>query len=155
VLLNATTIEPTKCLGSEAEGKAWLYAAAQVYAQRVGISLSSGGGSGSFTGSSSGGAIMNSGQRFKLGWTTSGTSTVTLMLEVFSPFSMWFKLVIFDSSWNWVRQDAMLMFYDILFGHLTTVDCKITACCVTIMDRADPYLTKFMEVGQSVRSHQG
>lgn len=32
VLLNATTIEPTKCLSSEAEGKAWLYAAAQVYA---------------------------------------------------------------------------------------------------------------------------
>jgi fatty acid synthase subunit alpha, fungi type len=61
VLLNATTIEPAKRLGSKAEGKAWLYAAAaQVYAQRVGISLSSGAGSGGFAGSSSGGAIMNS-----------------------------------------------------------------------------------------------
>lgn len=60
VLLNATTIEPAKRLGSEAEGKARLYAAAQVYAQRVGISLSSGGGSGGFAGSSSRGAVMNS-----------------------------------------------------------------------------------------------
>jgi len=59
VLLVATTMEPTKRLGSEAEGKAWLDAAAQVYAQRVGISLSTGGGSGS-SGGSSGGAIMNS-----------------------------------------------------------------------------------------------
>jgi fatty acid synthase subunit alpha len=59
VLLIATTMEPAKCLGSEAEGKAWLDAAAQVYAQRVGISLSSGGG-GSSAGGSSGGAVMNS-----------------------------------------------------------------------------------------------
>jgi 3-oxoacyl-ACP reductase-like protein len=58
VLLIATTMEPAKRLGSEAEGKAWLDAAAQVYAQQVGISLSSGG-SGS-TGGSSGGAVMNS-----------------------------------------------------------------------------------------------
>ena len=28
----------------------------------------------------------------------------------------------FDSSWNWVRQDALLMYYDIIFGQLTTVD---------------------------------
>jgi hypothetical protein len=67
---------------------------------------------------------------------------------------MWFKLVIFDSSWNWVHQDAMLMFYDILFSHLTTIDCEITARCVTIMDCANFYLTKFMEFGQPVRSRQ-
>jgi len=35
----------------------------------------------------------------------------------------------FDSSWNWVRQDALLMWYDIIFDHLTTVDCEITARC--------------------------
>ena len=52
-------MEPTKRLGSEAEGKAWLDAAAQVYAQCVGISLSSGGGDSS-AGGSSGGAVMNS-----------------------------------------------------------------------------------------------
>ena len=39
VLLIATTMEAVKRLGSEAEGKAWLDAAAQVYAQCVGISL--------------------------------------------------------------------------------------------------------------------
>jgi fatty acid synthase subunit alpha len=33
----------------------------------------------------------------------------------------------FDSSWNWVRQDALLMYYDIIFGRLTTVDREITA----------------------------
>ncbi|KAI5885432.1 uncharacterized protein SCHCODRAFT_01176814 [Schizophyllum commune H4-8] len=26
----------------------------------------------------------------------------------------------FNSSWNWARQDALLMFYDIIFGRLTT-----------------------------------
>ena len=28
----------------------------------------------------------------------------------------------FDSCWNWVRQDALIMFFDIIFGRLTTVD---------------------------------
>jgi fatty acid synthase subunit alpha len=51
----------------------------------------------------------------------------------------------FDSSWNWVRQDAILMFYDILFGRLTTVDREITARCIAIMNRADPDLIKYME----------
>jgi fatty acid synthase subunit alpha len=37
------------------------------------------------------------------------------------------------------------MFYDILFGRLTTVDCEITAHCIAIMNRADPNLIKFME----------
>jgi fatty acid synthase subunit alpha, fungi type len=35
----------------------------------------------------------------------------------------------FDSSWNWVLQDALLMYYDIIFGRLTTVDREITARC--------------------------
>jgi len=59
VLLVATTMEDVKRLGSEAEGKAWLDAAAQVYTQCVGISLSTGSGGGS-SGGSSGGAVMNS-----------------------------------------------------------------------------------------------
>jgi fatty acid synthase subunit alpha, fungi type len=40
MLLIATTMEPAKRLGSEAKSKAWLDAAASVYAQRVGITLS-------------------------------------------------------------------------------------------------------------------
>ncbi|KAK7464197.1 fatty acid synthase alpha subunit Lsd1 [Stygiomarasmius scandens] len=31
------------------------------------------------------------------------------------------------SSWNWVRQDVLLMFYDIIFSRLTIVDCDITS----------------------------
>jgi Fatty acid synthase type I helical domain len=37
------------------------------------------------------------------------------------------------------------MFYDILSSRLTTVDCEITACCIAIMNRADPHLINFME----------
>ncbi|KZP00458.1 fatty acid synthase [Calocera viscosa TUFC12733] len=51
----------------------------------------------------------------------------------------------FDSSWNWVRQDALLMFYDIIFGRLTTVDREITARCIAIMNRADPALLRYMQ----------
>ncbi|KZT67951.1 hypothetical protein DAEQUDRAFT_367722 [Daedalea quercina L-15889] len=51
----------------------------------------------------------------------------------------------FDSSWNWVRQDALLMFYDIIFGRLTTVDREITARCIQIMNRADPELVTYMQ----------
>ena len=49
----------------------------------------------------------------------------------------------FDSSWNWVRQDALLMFYDIIFGRLTTVDREITARCIQIMNRADPAMLRY------------
>ncbi|KAH8100945.1 fatty acid synthase [Cristinia sonorae] len=51
----------------------------------------------------------------------------------------------FDSSWNWVRQDALLMWYDIIFGRLTTVDREITARCIAIMNRADPALVDYMQ----------
>ena len=37
------------------------------------------------------------------------------------------------------------MFYDILSGHLTTVNCEITACCIAIMNHADPDLIEFIE----------
>ncbi|KAA1467738.1 fatty acid synthase [Dentipellis sp. KUC8613] len=51
----------------------------------------------------------------------------------------------FDSSWNWVRQDALLMWYDIIFGRLTTVDREITARCIAIMNRADPEMITYMQ----------
>eukprot|EP01117_Protostelium_nocturnum_P000846 TRINITY_DN1109_c0_g1_i4.p1 TRINITY_DN1109_c0_g1~~TRINITY_DN1109_c0_g1_i4.p1 ORF type:complete len:3931 (+),score=1672.78 TRINITY_DN1109_c0_g1_i4:607-12399(+) len=41
----------------------------------------------------------------------------------------------FDSWWNWVRQDMMLMWYDIIFKKLTTVDREITNRCINIMNR--------------------
>ena len=51
----------------------------------------------------------------------------------------------FDSSWNWVRQDALLMYYDIIFGRLTTVDREITARCISLLNRADPDMLQFMQ----------
>jgi fatty acid synthase subunit alpha, fungi type len=51
----------------------------------------------------------------------------------------------FDSSWNWARQDALLMWYDIIHGQLTTVDREITARCIDILNRADPDLYQFMQ----------
>lgn len=186
VLLVATTMEPAKRLGSEAEGKAWLDAAAQVYAQRVGISLSAGGGGGS-AGGSSGGAVMNSEEFLKfqaeqhefahqqinlysrylkrdprqgeISFDKEKATSVQLQarldnisrehgdtyIDGIQPIFDALKARHFDSSWNWVRQDALLMFYDILFGRLTTVDREITARCIAIMNRADPDLIKFME----------
>ena len=53
----------------------------------------------------------------------------------------------FDSSWKWVRQDALLMFYDcnFIFGGLTTVDREITVRRVAIMNCADPELVTYMQ----------
>jgi fatty acid synthase subunit beta len=50
----------------------------------------------------------------------------------------------FDSSWNWVRQDVLLVYYDIIFGRITAVDRKITACCIALLNRADPELLTYM-----------
>lgn len=46
----------------------------------------------------------------------------------------------FDSSWNWARQDALIMWYDIIFGRLTAVDRDITGKSIAIMNRADKSL---------------
>ena len=51
----------------------------------------------------------------------------------------------FDSSWNWVRQDALLMWFDIIFGRLTTVDREITARCISLLNRADPAMLQYMQ----------
>ena len=37
------------------------------------------------------------------------------------------------------------LFYDIIFGRLTTVDREITARCIQIMNRADPELLSYMQ----------
>jgi len=51
----------------------------------------------------------------------------------------------FDSSWNWVRQDALVMYYDIIFGRLTTMDREITARCISLLNCADPDLLTYMQ----------
>ncbi|KAG1761974.1 hypothetical protein EDD22DRAFT_953541 [Suillus occidentalis] len=50
-----------------------------------------------------------------------------------------------DSSWNWVRQDTLLMYYDIIHGRLTTVDRELTARCIALLNRADPKLLTYMQ----------
>ena len=186
MLLIATTMEPAEHLGSEAEGKVWLDAAAQAYAQCVGISLSSGG-SGSSAGGSFGGAVMNSEEFLKFQTEqhefayqqinlyshylkrdprqgeilynkekanssqiqarldSIGCEHSNTYIEGIQPIFDALKACHFNSFWNWLHQDTILMFYDILFGRLTTVDREITACCIAIMNHADPDLIKFME----------
>lgn len=186
VLLHGATMEPPKRLGGEAEAKAWLDSVVAVYAQRSGISLSSGsaGGAG---GAASGGATINSEEFVKfqaeqeqfarqqievymrylkcdsrageLKYDVEKTNSAALQskldaisrehgdsyIDGIQPAFDILKARHFDSSWNWVRQDALLMFYDIIFGRLTTVDREITARCIAIMNRADPELVTYMQ----------
>ncbi|KAG0203436.1 3-oxoacyl-[acyl-carrier-protein] synthase [Mortierella sp. GBA30] len=50
----------------------------------------------------------------------------------------------YDSHWNWVRQDALSLLYDMIFGRLTVVDREIVAQCIHVMNRANPQLLEFM-----------
>ncbi|KAJ7227399.1 fatty acid synthase [Mycena pura] len=187
VLLLATSMEPAKRLGSEAEAKAWLDGVVSIYAQRSGISLTSAASGGGGGGGGGGGATINSEefikfqsdqQKFaaqhielymrylnrdsragetaldqeKANSLSLQTKLDNIMKEhgdvyvdgiqpMFDPL----KARHFDSSWNWVRQDALLMYYDIIFGRLTTVDRDITARCIALMNRADPEVLAYMQ----------
>ncbi|KAL7749388.1 fatty acid synthase alpha subunit Lsd1 [Sorochytrium milnesiophthora] len=59
---------------------------------------------------------------------------------VFSPK----KVRRFDSSWNWVRQEALSLFFDIIFGRLEEVDRKLIAKCLHVMNRSDENTMRFM-----------
>lgn len=186
VLLLAATMEPAKRLGSEAEAKTWLDGVVAAYAQRSGISLSSGAAAGG-GGGAAGGAVINSEEFVKfqaeqeqfarqqievymrylkrdsregeMKYDAEKANTATLQarldaitkehgdtyIDGIQPTFDALKARHFDSSWNWVRQDALLMFYDIIFGRLATVDREITARCIQIMNRADPELVTYMQ----------
>ncbi|KAF7856304.1 hypothetical protein EAF04_009832 [Stromatinia cepivora] len=60
---------------------------------------------------------------------------------VFTPL----KARVYDSSWNWARQDALTMYYDIIFGRLQAVDREIVSQCIRIMNRSNPTLIEFMQ----------
>lgn len=52
----------------------------------------------------------------------------------------------FSSFWNWSRQDAMLMYYDIVYGRLKSVDREISARCLSLFGRVDgPALLELMQ----------
>ncbi|KAL4801748.1 hypothetical protein BDV18DRAFT_164560 [Aspergillus unguis] len=55
------------------------------------------------------------------------------------------KARVYDSSWNWARQDALSMYYDIIFGRLKVVDREIVSRCIRIMNRSNPLLLEFMQ----------
>jgi fatty acid synthase subunit alpha len=55
------------------------------------------------------------------------------------------KARIYDSSWNWARQDALSMYYDIIFGRLKAVDREIVSQCIRIMNRSNPTLIQYMQ----------
>lgn len=59
----------------------------------------------------------------------------------FSPL----KARVYDSSWNWARQDALNMYFDIIFGRLKLVDREIVSQCIRIMNRSNPTLLEFMQ----------
>ncbi|KAF7185747.1 Fatty acid synthase subunit alpha [Pseudocercospora fuligena] len=75
-------------------------------------------------------------------WTTEhGDFYAAGIAPSFSPL----KARVYDSSWNWARQDALKMYYDIIFGRLTAVDREIVSRCILIMNRSNPKLLEFMQ----------
>lgn len=62
------------------------------------------------------------------------------IVSKFSPL----KVRVFDSSWNWARQDALSMYYDVIFGRLQLVDREIVSQCLRIMNRSSASLLNFM-----------
>ncbi|WKT46141.1 hypothetical protein QSH57_011015 [Fusarium oxysporum f. sp. vasinfectum] len=60
---------------------------------------------------------------------------------VFTPL----KARTYDSSWNWARQDALSMYFDIIFGRLQAVDREIVSQCIRLMNRSNPKLLDFMQ----------
>ena len=58
----------------------------------------------------------------------------------FSPL----KVRVYDSSWNWVRQDALNMYFDIIFGRLKLIDREVVSQSIRIMNRSNPTLVEFM-----------
>ncbi|KAI5983403.1 hypothetical protein EDD15DRAFT_2390897 [Pisolithus albus] len=180
VLLLGTTMEPAKRLASESEAKAWLDTIVSLYAQRSGITLTSGGAAGAAAGAG-GGAVINSEEFLKFqadqnkfvaqqvelymrylnrdsrageiaydkekatSAQLQARSTATHYIDGIQPAFDPLKARHFDSSWNWVRQDALLMYYDIIHGRLTTVDRELTARCIALLNRADPELLTYMQ----------
>ncbi|KAJ1548194.1 3-oxoacyl-[acyl-carrier-protein] synthase [Nowakowskiella sp. JEL0078] len=57
------------------------------------------------------------------------------------------KARVFDSHWNWARQDALQLYYDIIYGKITSVDRELMNHAVHLMNRSDSYesLIQFME----------
>ncbi|KAJ9060861.1 fatty acid synthase alpha subunit Lsd1 [Entomophthora muscae] len=55
------------------------------------------------------------------------------------------KCRVYDSFWNWSRQDLLTLYYDFVFGRLTAVDRDVMAQCIHLMNRSDKHLVEFMQ----------
>ncbi|KAF5093435.1 hypothetical protein D0Z03_002420 [Geotrichum reessii] len=52
----------------------------------------------------------------------------------------------YDSYWNWARQDAIKMFWDIIFGKLSSgSDRETISRCISLMNRANPTFIDFIQ----------
>ena len=47
------------------------------------------------------------------------------------------KSRVFDSFWNWARQDALQLYYDIVFGNIRSVDRQLRNQAIHLMNRCD------------------
>jgi fatty acid synthase subunit alpha len=80
-------------------------------------------------------------QQLDLWNTEHGDFYATGIEPSFSPL----KARVYDSAWNWARQDALSMYYDIIFGRLKAVDRETVSQCIRLMNRANPALLEFMQ----------
>jgi len=51
----------------------------------------------------------------------------------------------YDAWWNWARQEALVLYYDILFGRLRSVDRETVQRAIALMNRAYPALTRLFD----------
>ena len=123
-------MEPAKWLGSELKGKAWPDTVVAAYAQQSGISLLAAGAGGGSNGGGEG-AMINS-KEFQAKQEQFAAQHIKLYM----------CSLMHDCCAGGM---ALLMFYNIIFDHLMTVDCEITVCCMSLLNRANPELLTYMQ----------
>lgn len=57
------------------------------------------------------------------------------------------KVRVYDSYWNWVRQDALQLYYDLIFGRISSINRELVNKCNHLINRTDDYesMSEFME----------
>jgi len=69
-------------------------------------------------------------------WTTEhGDVYAQGILPAFDPL----KARLFDSHWNWARQDALQLYYKLVFGQIVSVERTLMNECIHLMNRAESY----------------
>ncbi|KAH6867587.1 hypothetical protein B0T10DRAFT_502320 [Thelonectria olida] len=75
-------------------------------------------------------------------WTEEhGEYYATGIEPVFTPL----KARIYDSAWNWAREDAIRLYFDIVLGNVRVVNAETVGLFVRMMNRSNANLVKFME----------